>query len=162
MGCAGATLEAFIRRCPTYAGKLPPQAIQHSTVKKNVATRPSFAAWAVAALEQATRGLSEGLERAPESHAEELQGCYEAEMGAGAGQGRGAHRLLALEAVAAVVWPVVEAAVVVDRLAYLQQHSGVAAALLPLFDPVASPRNWVLLATQQQQGTGSTSSVHSQ
>lgn len=52
------------------------------------------------------------------------------------------------ETIAACVWPVVEALVVVDRLAYLQEHEGVTAALWALFDPVASPRNWVLVATR--------------
>jgi hypothetical protein len=56
---------------------------------------------------------------------------------------------MALEALAACVWPVVEALVVLDRLAFLQEHDGVEASLQPLFDPVASPRNWVLLATRR-------------
>ena len=88
----------------------------------------------------------------------ELQAFYDQVMGTPTA---GPHRLMALEALAACVWPVVEALVVVDRLAFLQENMDAdaaetaeyergkaAATLQPLFDPLASPRNWVLVATR--------------
>jgi hypothetical protein len=89
---------------------------------------------------------------------EELQAYYDRVMGTPAD---GPHRLMGLEALAACVWPVVEALVVVDRLAFLQENMEAnvveaegdekveaAATLQPLFDPLSSPRNWVLVATR--------------
>ena len=164
-----ATLEAFIRTCPAYAGgKLPPKAIQHCSVRKNVVAKPSFGAWALRALAEAqmnaraAAALADNVgSRAEESETvgeKELQAFYDQVMGTPTA---GPHRLMALEALAACVWPVVEALVVVDRLAFLQENMDAdaaetaeyergkaAATLQPLFDPLASPRNWVLVATR--------------
>jgi hypothetical protein len=169
-----AALEAYIRSSPSCAdGKLlPPKAIQHCTVKKNVALKPSFGAWATAALAEATATATGGSAASSSGGssggtAAELQAYYDRVMASPVGAttpsdaaaaaaatavttvGSGPHCLMALEALAACVWPVVEALVVLDRLAFLQEHDGVEASLQPLFDPVASPRNWVLVATRR-------------
>jgi hypothetical protein len=164
-----ATLEAFIRSCPAYAdGKLPPKAIQHCSVRKNVVVKPSFGTWALDALAEAevTAHAAAALDESGSKYGEqkvrvgeqELQAYYDRVMGTPAD---GPHRLMALEALAACVWPVVEALVVMDRLAFLQENMDATtvdaegdekvkatASLRPLFDPLASPRNWVLVATR--------------
>ena len=174
-----ATLEAFIRTCPAYAGgKLPPKAIQHCSVRKNVVAKPTFGAWALGALAEAqmnARAAAASADNVGSCEEEsttvgekELQAYYDQVMGT---PYAGPHRLMALEALAACVWPVVEALVVVDRLAFLQENmdadaaetaeheTGKAAATLqPLFDPLASPRNWVIVATRAPASHGTKSS----
>jgi hypothetical protein len=62
-------------------------------------------------------------------------------------------QMLALEALAGVMWPVAEGLLVVDRLAYLQQQPDVDASVMALFPPATSPRNWVLLAHRRARGS---------
>ena len=62
-------------------------------------------------------------------------------------------RLAAFGALRAVVAPVVEALLLTDQLLFLLE-AGLAARLVPLFDPRISPRNMALVAAKREGSEG--------
>jgi hypothetical protein len=40
--------------------------------------------------------------------------------------------------------------ILLDRLMYLEEHNGVTAAVVPLFDPTISPRNCAVVAIKNR------------
>lgn len=142
----------------------PPTLVQLAPVKKNVHSRPDFGDWAAASLRLAAqakdeRGVALRLAGADVSSTSPavLQDYFDSVQSRHSDIGNDTdsttaslwRQMLALEALAAVVWPVVEGLVVVDRLAYLQQQAGVDACVEALFSPATSPRNWVLVANRR-------------
>jgi hypothetical protein len=119
---------------------------RHGAVKGNLRRRPAFGAWARGVLERAA-AAGEGGGAALPSEAELEAHCGEAR------RARVARQLFALDALAATVWPVIETAMLLDRLLFLLQTPAgpagpVHVALEPLFDPLESPRNFVIVATR--------------
>jgi hypothetical protein len=47
-----------------------------------------------------------------------------------------------------VLGTVLESFILLDRLLYLEEHEGVEATIVPLFDPEISPRNMAIVATK--------------
>ena len=145
----------------------PPTLVQFATVKKNDVEKPSFAEWATetlrhAALADDERGvaLTQAGQEVSSPSFDALQQFY-AQFSSTLPQ-----QLLVLEALAAVMWPVAEGILVVDRLAFLQEHEGCekgdvcSASVEALFPPRTSPRNWVLVA--HRHGTEATSGQREQ
>ena len=62
-------------------------------------------------------------------------------------------RLAAFGALRTVVAPVVEALLLTDQLLFLLE-AGLAARLVPLFDPRISPRNMALVAAKREGSEG--------
>jgi SAM-dependent methyltransferase len=99
---------------------------------QNVKRKPLFGAWAHELLGRHCAG-------AALHSADTLQAFYDAR------HGRCDAQLLAFEAVAGLLLPVLETFIVVDRLLFLCER-GCPVQLRALFDPALSPRNWVLVA----------------
>ena len=64
-----------------------------------------------------------------------------------------ARQMFALEAVAAVVWPVIESLIILDRALFLVESADVSTVQVrPLFNPADSPRNFCLIASRGTTG----------
>lgn len=59
------------------------------------------------------------------------------------------HTLIVWTALQMVIAPCLESLLVMDRALYVSEHPGVTCDIVPLFDPVTSPRNLALVVRRR-------------
>jgi hypothetical protein len=122
--------------------------IKFASCKKNARKQPEFGVWASQIFDKARRKQDRMPSTSPS--AADLQLYFDGNQPMLV-----ARQMFALEALAAAVWPVIEAVIILDRALFLveggagignEEGGPVTVRLEPLFNPADSPRNFCLIA----------------